>query len=97
MVSDNENIEQPYEVITDDQIEVSTHLETFCHDLSESEPTYLVTDETDLKINLIIKQNIPPTRIYDLESIETAIRDESQNVELQSHNSRDRPPRDRTV
>lgn len=80
MVSDNENIEQPYEVITDDQIEVSTHLETFCHDLSESEPTYLVTDETDLKINLIIKQNIPPTRIYDLESIETAIRDTSHGT-----------------
>ena len=80
MVSDNENIEQPYEVITDDQIEVSDHLETFCHDLSDTEPTYLVSDETDIKINLIIKQNISPKRIYDLESIETAIRDTSHGT-----------------
>lgn len=75
MVSNYENNDQPYEIITDDQIEISTHLETFSHDLSESEPTYLVTDEIDLKINLVIKQNIPPTRIYDLDTIETAIKD----------------------
>ena len=78
MVSDNENNEQMYEVITDDQIEVSTDLVTFCHELSDTEPTYLVSGETDIKINLIINQNISPSRIYDLESIETAIRDESQ-------------------
>ena len=73
MVSDNENNEQMYEVITDDQIsgldKLQDSLEGFCHDLSETEPTFMVIGSTDIKINLIVKQQIDSRRIYDLDAV----------------------------
>lgn len=73
MVSDYENNEQPFEIITDDQIEISSHLETFCHGLSETELTFAVIGEIEIRKQLLINQNQDSTRVYDLDVLKTEI------------------------
>lgn len=62
MLTENQNKEQT----TENEIKLSDNLELFCHGLSETEPTFAVIGETEIKIDLIIKQNQETSRVYDL-------------------------------
>ena len=62
MLTENHNKEQT----TENEIKLSDNLELFCHGLSETEPTFAVIGETEIKIDLIIKQNQETSRVYDL-------------------------------
>lgn len=83
MLSENQSNDQPYEIITDDQLKLSDHLDTFCHNLSETEPTFAVIGETEIKIDLLTRQAQDHTRVYDLATlkseIEKRISDEKQS------------------
>lgn len=73
MLSENENNEQIYEVITDDQTETPNSLATFCHDLSETEPTFVVIGERDVKFDLLSKQGHSKCRVYDLDVLKSEL------------------------
>ena len=79
MLSDNQNNEQIYEVITDDQIKTSDHLETFCHELSETEPTFAIIGENEIKIDLMVKQGHKSDRVFDLAALEQRIKEDQQS------------------
>ena len=73
MLSENENNEQIFEVITDDQIETPNSLATFCHNLSETEPTFVVIGERDVKFDLLSKQGHSEYRVYDLDVLKSEL------------------------
>lgn len=68
MISDIQNNEQ-----NQDEIKVSENLDSFCHDLSETEPTFAIIGETEIKINLVVKQGHDIRRVYDLNVLKTEI------------------------
>ena len=69
MLSENQNKEQT----NNDEIKLSDHLESFCHGLSETEPTFAVIGESEIKIDLVVKQNQEPSRVYDLNALKKDI------------------------
>lgn len=69
MLSENQNKEQT----TENEIKLSDNLESFCHGLSETEPTFAVIGETEIKIDLIIKQNQQDKRVFDLTALKKEI------------------------
>ena len=79
MVSDNKNNEQIYEVTNENDLQdgetlqVSHGLDGFGHVLSESEPTFVVIGETEIKKSLLIDQGHPSGRVYDLTELKTEI------------------------
>ena len=79
MVSDNENNEQMYEVTNEDDLQtgdglqLSDSLDVFCHGLSETEPTFVVIGETEIKKSLLIDQGHGFERVYDLTALKTEI------------------------
>lgn len=82
MLSNKGRNEQPggeYEDALDDlpepvslgrQLETNDHFETFFHDLSETEPSFLVIGSNEIKIDLVVKQGIDDRRVTDLATIE---------------------------
>lgn len=73
MLSENENNEQIFEVITDDQIETPNSLATFCHNLSETEPTFVAIGEREVKFDLLSKQGHSEYRVYDLDVLKSEL------------------------
>ena len=66
-----------------EMIKANENLENLCHELSETEPTFLVSGGNGLiSSHLAIKQGISTDRIYDLDSIERGVdlKTDSDNV-----------------
>ena len=54
-------------------LKISVNLDEFFHELSITEPTFVILDEFEIKKNLIVDQGHETNRIYDLTALETEI------------------------